>query len=1378
MWTRGSFYWASQVRALLVSIVGIGVLFAGLPDASHGSVRPLSHTTPNSESDGSDETCVNPEALTQLERALPRLALEKEHWVSELSSLAEVRALLRSQGAAPGKEAASEAGASYEASADEIDQVFEYLENVGSPTTRHQVEISSSTWSVELDVDQRAYRAVQVAAILIPATVGAIEGLVSYYWDHKVHDEPFTCVGASKATIGGAILGAAAPAFQVAGYALRLKYLNEIGSKAGMFLNSVPDDLAADVVLQMFNRTLGFDVKVPELAEGISTLNEFFGALNDLLVDAVTAGPGLRGLIVLWCSAGGVLADLVAGRSVSFRTFVRDEFIPNFEEAFGVQLLEMSIGLDAVVAAEEAEPAEVRYVSGALKTRNQAGTHEKVLFNPNEVASWSTDAYVSTPGAYRADVILFRDGEDSLGVSASDTASVGGEGSINFSGTFNTADLYEGQGAGEGLHHFQVSLVNTTQGWAEWLRDGRGDIARFPIEMRNNSRPSVTIEVLGMELNLPVVTLIIVDPDGERPQQVSFEIDGSVEDWTGALPAVGASGVNWAEGYSLQLPPRHLSTGIYSIQAAVSDSGDTVTSGPPQELRVGGFAQLDLPAVVLSEVGRRHQLAVRLRDNVGGLPNRPVYLYSAQEGRFYGETGESTRRAVTDLNGWATFEYKPLEEGQHRLEVHSPAAVPDVVVRTSNGVLPACSPPEGLRLLSPSDQKANVGEEVEIEWRTADGASSYDIFLGPTNPPPFRTSVSAQEVFGQEMIVGNLTPGTQYFWKVVARAACSGAERAESAVRSFFTLGSPGGVELVKPLDGASDLTTALVLDWENVTTPGSTTYWLFLGETPAPPFFADTEGRSQVLVELEANRTYFWRVEAVANFDPSLTATSATWQFETGGAASQTVELSATMDAGLRGGAFSNRNYGGGIGGPAEEWFFGVGSGDALFQDLGKEPIRGVVQFDLSSVPAGVNITHASLRLISAEWNNPISTSTEMFFDPFLSPWSEESITWSSRPQVSLADRVEGIFPPSGWAPLDTNVTPLVQKWASGALANNGLLFSVPDWESTTNRWASFTQKERDASGLWAATLAVTYTLPCSAPPAPQLVGPLDGATNVEGSVTLEWDGEGASDFLVYVGTSPGPTQSSLVNGSSLDIEVDPLTTYHWRVEALSECDASLSSSSPERSFSTGGCVAPDEPLLTSPSPDAQGVARRPVLQWEPAANASEYDVRLGTSNPPTQVVATSVTTSQIIPALQPANTYYWQVTARTTCGDQPERSTPVRAFVTGTPPRLEQVSRRLLVFGSSVELGAHIAVEGGLQPFEYAWTIVSGAENAFLEAAGSHNPILWPSRDGVFEVRVLTTDANGFISNTGQIEVLVPMFGDDFESADTDRWSSSKGG
>jgi regulation of enolase protein 1 (concanavalin A-like superfamily) len=102
---------------------------------------------------------------------------------------------------------------------------------------------------------------------------------------------------------------------------------------------------------------------------------------------------------------------------------------------------------------------------------------------------------------------------------------------------------------------------------------------------------------------------------------------------------------------------------------------------------------------------------------------------------------------------------------------------------------------------------------------------------------------------------------------------------------------------------------------------------------------------------------------------------------------------------------------------------------------------------------------------------------------------------------------------------------------------------------------------------------------------------------------------------------------------------------------------------------LTTGGGTTnpPGAPGSPSPANNATGVSTTPTLTWT-SSGATAYDVRLGTANPPTQVVASGLTAASYSPSALSASTkYYWQIVASNSGGST---TGPVWNFTTGSAP------------------------------------------------------------------------------------------------------------
>lgn len=88
-------------------------------------------------------------------------------------------------------------------------------------------------------------------------------------------------------------------------------------------------------------------------------------------------------------------------------------------------------------------------------------------------------------------------------------------------------------------------------------------------------------------------------------------------------------------------------------------------------------------------------------------------------------------------------------------------------------------PPVSFSYVSPLEGASQQPAEVELDWEDSVGATSYDVYFGTTNPPPFlinKTSSSHDP--------GTLNSGKTYYWQIISKN--SGGNTA-GAIWSFTT---------------------------------------------------------------------------------------------------------------------------------------------------------------------------------------------------------------------------------------------------------------------------------------------------------------------------------------------------------------------------------------------------------------------------------------------------------------------------------------------------------------------------------------------------------------------------------------------------------------
>jgi hypothetical protein len=184
--------------------------------------------------------------------------------------------------------------------------------------------------------------------------------------------------------------------------------------------------------------------------------------------------------------------------------------------------------------------------------------------------------------------------------------------------------------------------------------------------------------------------------------------------------------------------------------------------------------------------------------------------------------------------------------------------------------------------------------------------------------------------------------------------------------------------------------------------------------------------------------------------------------------------------------------------------------------------------------------------------------------------------------------------------------------------------------------------------------------TANCTTPIKPVLSLPLNGATSVSTSPTLNWgDVSGATSYDVQVCSGPGCSDvvsSANVTDSQWTVSptLSPNTTYYWRVRARNSCEYGPWSN--VWSFTTI-CTPPSKPSLNLPANNATGVSITPTLDWDDVSGASLYMVQLCIDSNCHILVRRGITRNSQWAArvLIPGRTYYWRVRARNSCGSSP---------------------------------------------------------------------------------------------------------------------------
>ena len=165
-------------------------------------------------------------------------------------------------------------------------------------------------------------------------------------------------------------------------------------------------------------------------------------------------------------------------------------------------------------------------------------------------------------------------------------------------------------------------------------------------------------------------------------------------------------------------------------------------------------------------------------------------------------------------------------------------------------------------ITAPAEGAQNVnGASLHLAWQASPGASSYDVYLGSTSPPPLVTTVT-QTSF-------DTTARGANFWFVVAHAACDATKTASTPVHTFTVASSSCGatpaVAISAPASGAANVATTVDLTW-TVTGGTAESIDVYFGTSSNPALLRAglaADARTLTLPALAGSTSYFWRVVA-----------------------------------------------------------------------------------------------------------------------------------------------------------------------------------------------------------------------------------------------------------------------------------------------------------------------------------------------------------------------------------------------------------------------------------------------------------------------------------------------------------------------------------
>jgi len=182
-----------------------------------------------------------------------------------------------------------------------------------------------------------------------------------------------------------------------------------------------------------------------------------------------------------------------------------------------------------------------------------------------------------------------------------------------------------------------------------------------------------------------------------------------------------------------------------------------------------------------------------------------------------------------------------------------------------------CEPPSCGNNPNPADFESNISIFPILTW-SSNNATYFDVYFGTNQNPPY-----IDTTYQNSYYPGILNQNTTYYWKIIPKNNCGTATNCP--IWRFTTICNiPSCAQIPDPPNGASNISTSTIISWEQV--PEATSYDLYFGVNPNPPFVANIYSNYYYPGKLNANTTYYWKVISKNNCGSS--SSCPVWNFTT----------------------------------------------------------------------------------------------------------------------------------------------------------------------------------------------------------------------------------------------------------------------------------------------------------------------------------------------------------------------------------------------------------------------------------------------------------------------------------------------------------------
>ena len=189
------------------------------------------------------------------------------------------------------------------------------------------------------------------------------------------------------------------------------------------------------------------------------------------------------------------------------------------------------------------------------------------------------------------------------------------------------------------------------------------------------------------------------------------------------------------------------------------------------------------------------------------------------------------------------------------------------------------------------------------------------------------------------------------------------------------------------------------------------------------------------------------------------------------------------------------------------------------------------------------------------------------------------------------------------------------------------------------------------------------------NAPTVPGLLYPTNNLLCIDNSVEFKWsastdqDGD-AVKYQIEIAKDAQFSQiihNVVSTSTSRFISLEKGIAYYWRAKAIDPENAASNYSATNQFYTEGVGVSnhlPFAPVLVSPELNAIATEATVNLQWTAddvdTTDTLLFDVYFGTTNPPTEKIATDHTTTNIDVNLSASTMYYWKIEVKDGQGGQ----------------------------------------------------------------------------------------------------------------------------